>query len=191
MLNNLKLLSNWCYRYLASGPVLVIALLIFAIFIVVILPNMAGRLTELTGTDISPDTSFIYSAKDLYSMADAYGAAGREYYIYSRFTFDLIWPAAYLFFLATAISFLLRITSPYNHLRLLNLPPFAGVVLDLLENSGASLLMYRYPLPTPVIAELTPIFTILKWTFISISFTALLAGIMFTAVYYLRKNRHK
>jgi len=58
---------------------------------------MAGGLAELTGTDVSPDTSVFYSAGELYGMAESYGEEGRAYYIYSRFTFDLIWPAAYLF----------------------------------------------------------------------------------------------
>jgi hypothetical protein len=64
----LKLLSNlsaWCYR-VVTPLILLFALILFALFMVLVLPSMAGRLADLTGAAVSPDTSFIYSAGDLY-----------------------------------------------------------------------------------------------------------------------------
>lgn len=175
MMRTLNKLSSWCYR-VVTLPVLVAALVLFALFMILVLPNMAGQLTALTGVGISPDTSFIYSAKDLYAMAEAYGEEGRSYYIYSRFTFDLAWPAVYLLFFAATITYLYRFIPSGNPLRLVNLLPFAGTLFDLLENSAASLVMYRYPISSGFIASLTPVFTFLKWFFIGLSFIALLMG---------------
>ena len=172
-------LSSWCYR-VTTLPVVVAAVVIFAFFMVVVLPQMSGQLQAVSGVDISPDTSFIYTSRDLYAMAEDYGKEGRSYYIYSRFTFDLIWPAAYLFFLAAAITYLFRVLPEKSAWRLVNLLPFAGALFDLFENSAASLVMYRYPAETALIAHLAPLFTFLKWLFIGLSFAALAAGILIT-----------
>lgn len=150
---------------------------------------MAGNLADLTGVEISPDTSILYSADDLYAMAEAYGSGGRGYYIYSRYTFDVAWPLVYLLFLATSISYLFRsLPVTKTPWRLINLLPLAGAVLDLLENNAASLVMYRYPLPTPIVAHLTPVFTLLKWVVIGFCFIALAGGILLRVQQYLKNK---
>lgn len=181
-----KRFSAWCYRVVTT-PLLLIAVAVFALFMVIVLPDMAGRLTALTGVNVSPDTSFLYSAEDLYAMAEAYGSAGRTYYSYSRFTFDLAWPAVYLLFLAVMITRLFRFLDPNDPRRLVNLLPFIAVLFDLLENSAASLVMFRYPLASPVAASLAPVFTFLKWVFIGLSFAALVIGLFIFLNNYLKK----
>lgn len=177
MVNGLKRFSGWCYR-VVSTPVIAGSLAVFILFMLFVLPKMAGRLSEMTGVSVSPDTSFIYSAADLYAMAEAYGAEGRAYYIYQRFTFDLIWPLAYLLFFLALITLLYRHLPAASSLRRVNLLPFAGVLFDLLENSGAAYLMYRYPEPVPFLAALVPVFTFLKWLMIGLSSLAILIGIV-------------
>ena len=59
----------------------------------------------------------------------------------------------------------------------------------MLENVGASLVMFRYPEQTPVIAELTPVFTLLKWCMIYASFAALVPGLLVVAFHYFRKRK--
>lgn len=110
-------------------------------------------------------------------MAEGYGAEGRSYYIKSRYTFDLAWPVVYLFFLVSSITAVFRYFLPDSSWRLVNVLPFVGVIFDFLENTTASIVMYRYPLPSPVIAELAPIFTFLKWSFIGASIIALFVGL--------------
>lgn len=177
-----NMLSGWCYRFI-NMPLLVAATLLFIYFMIIVLPGMAGQLEEITGVGISPDTSFYYSNEELYTMAESYGVEGREYYIYSRFTFDLVWPAVYLTFLVTSLTCIYRFLPPDNSYRLVNLLPFGGLLFDLLENSAASVVMYRYPLPTPVIVSIAPVFTMFKWVFIFLSFTALLAGLILAVRY--------
>jgi len=38
--------------------------------------------------------------------------------------------------------------------------------------------MARYPQPTAMVAELTPVFTLLKWVFVNGSFVLLLLGVV-------------
>ncbi len=185
MITLLTRVSKWCYR-VASTPAISGSIAIFILFMLLVLPKMAGRLSEMTGVDRSPDTSFIYSAADLYAMAEAYGAEGRAYYIYQRFTFDLIWPLVYLLFFVALITLLYRHFPPTNSVRLVNLLPFAGVLFDLLENSGAAYVMYRYPEPAPFLAALVPIFTFLKWLMIGLSSLAILVGLIIILVKRLK-----
>ena len=76
----MKNISRFLKR-LKHTRILVLTSTIFVLFLLIVLPNMAGTLER------SPDTSFLYSASDLYTMAEEYGAEGRAYYIRTRFTF--------------------------------------------------------------------------------------------------------
>lgn len=170
-------LSEWLYQ-MVNLPVFLGAMGVFVVFVVFILPKMAGRLRMITGVERSPDTSLFYKATDLYAMAEAYGVEGRAYYIYQRFTFDLIWPVVYLLFFIALITYLLRYLPASSRWRLLNLLPLAAFWFDLLENSGAAYLMYRYPLPVPLVATLVPLFTLCKWLLIVLSSLAVLVAVI-------------
>lgn len=170
-------LSNRLYVLLTT-PVLAGVAALFLLFMLTVLPGMAVRTEEMTGSTVSPDTSFLYTAHDLYEMAEAYGAAGRAFYISTRFTFDIIWPLVYLLFLTAVITAVFRPLDRGSPWRKANLLPWGGVVFDFLENIGASVVMYRYPLHSPLVAELTPVFTFVKWLLIAASVAAILLGIM-------------
>ncbi len=184
----IKQFSNWCYR-VVNMRVIVGSIALFAIFIILVLPDMAGRLSDITGVSRSPDVSFVYSAADFYAMAEAYGVEGREYYISQRFTFDLVWPLIYMFFFLALLTLFYRQLPAASSLRQANLLPFAGVFFDLLENSGAAYLMYRYPVPIPYLAAMVPVFTFLKWLFIGLSSIAILAGPLILVSQQMKINR--
>ncbi|QKS71243.1 hypothetical protein FLK61_31525 [Paenalkalicoccus suaedae] len=167
------------HKRFASWILFAIALIIFASFIAFVLPNEAMESSAVTGSDRSPDGSYLYSSQDLYEMAAKYGEEGRAYYIRARFTFDLVWPVAYWFFLTTALALSFkRVAMPS---RLVLLPTFAAL-FDLAENMAASLVMYRYPATTPFIDSLAPLFTFLKWNAIYASFALIPVGIIWTVV---------
>lgn len=54
-----------------SGWMALAAFLLFTVFAATILPRQAGFAEQFTGAAGSPDTSFLYSQSDLYSMAEA------------------------------------------------------------------------------------------------------------------------
>jgi len=126
-----------------------------------------------------PDLSLWYSASSLYALAAAYGPVGRSAFIRSHFSLDLIWPAIYLLFLSSAISFsskrAFRLGSPW---RRSNLLPLAAVIFDLLENLACSLVMFRYPDQTPLLDSAAGYFTSIKWIFVASSVGLLLTGVL-------------
>ncbi|MEN9562343.1 MAG: hypothetical protein RIR73_587, partial [Chloroflexota bacterium] len=161
-----------------TGWLTLFGLFVFVLFMIFVLPQQSQK-AEVYNGETSPDTSYFYSAGDLYQMAEVYGADGRAAYIYARFTFDLVFPLAYLFFLATSLSWLLaRGLAETSRWRLLNLFPFAGAVFDYLENISTSLVLGRYPAESPVIDVLAPVFTLIKWLFVNGSFVILIIGLL-------------
>ncbi len=101
----LKRISKSFYS-MSTGWAALTGLAVFVTFMIVVLPQQAQKAEAYSG-GTSPDTSYIYSAGDLYQMAEDYGAEGRAAYIYARFTFDLVFPLVYGFFLTATISWLL------------------------------------------------------------------------------------
>jgi hypothetical protein len=170
-------ISDRLYR-VSSGWVTLVALLVFVLFTVFVLPGQPTKAGDQAGDAGSPDLSLWYSPADLYRMAEAYGEPGRRVYIRTRFTFDLVWPLVYGVFLTTAISWLYaRALPPYSRWKPVNLAPPIGVVLDYLENLSTSLVMTRYPSRTPLVDVLAPLFTLVKWVLVGGSFVLVLAGI--------------
>lgn len=183
--------SEWLHK-ISSGWLTLASLLIFLSFTALVLPGQATRGQEETGGSGSPDTSFYYSADDLYQMAEEYGQEGREAYVRIRFTFDLVWPLVYTLFLVTSISWLSRRAfsgdSPWQ---LANLAPILAALFDFLENISTSLVMVRYPDHTAVIDTLAPIFTAVKWILVGISFLLLLASLFMAAWRWRLATRSK
>ena len=171
-------ISNWLYR-VVNGWISLLALLIFIAFTILVLPRQAEKADTFSSDAGSPDMSLFYSPQQLYQMAEAYGEQGRQAYVQQRFTFDVVWPLVYTFFLCTAITWLYRGGFPLNSTwRRANIIPLIAVLFDFLENLSTSLVMLRYPQPTPMVDWLAPVFTLLKWIFVSGSFILLLIGIV-------------
>jgi hypothetical protein len=159
---------------MSSGPVALAGVLIFLIFGALVLPRQAAAAERVAGDAGSPDTSLLYTSADLVRQAEAYGEEGREAYVRARWTFDLIFPLVYGFFLLTSISWLLgwslAADSPWHRI---NLVPMVAVAFDFLENTATSWVMSRYPAGTPVAAFVAPWFTLSKWLFVYGSFGVL------------------
>ena len=173
----LKRISKSFYS-MSTGWAALTGLAVFVFFMIVVLPQQAQKAEAYSG-GTSPDTSYIYSAGDLYQMAEDYGAEGRAAYIYARFTFDLVFPLVYGFFLTATISWLLaRGLAETSRWRLLNLFPLAGMAFDYLENISTSIVLGRYPSHTPVVDVLAPLFTAVKWVFVNGSFVLLVIGLL-------------
>jgi hypothetical protein len=170
-------ISNYL-QCISTGWVALVALVIFTMFTALVLPAQSSQAEADSGGAGSPDTSLFYSPQELYRLAEDYGPQGRAAYVRARFTFDLIWPIVYAFFLSTAISWVYaRAFASNSWLQRANLVPLIGLLFDYLENISTSLVMLRYPDPTPVVAWLAPVFTLLKWTFVGGSFVVLLVGL--------------
>jgi len=168
---------------IATGRLALLSTVLFFVFLGGVLPAQAAVTAAVGGTAKTPDTTFFYTAEELYRIAGELGEAGRSHYIRSRFTFDVIWPLVYLTFLVTTIGWLAqRSFDASSRWRLLNLLPVAAALFDLLENSATSLVMARYPAMTPLVAELAGLFTLLKWMFVFASFVALIVALFIAGI---------
>jgi hypothetical protein len=181
-------ISNELYK-LSTGWAALAGLVIFLLFTALVLPGQSQKAELVSQGAGSPDTSFIYSADDLYRMAKAYGEQGRQEYVRARFTFDLVFPLVYTFFLLTSVSWVLARAFPSaSRWRLLNLLPLAGMLFDYLENIAASLVMLRYPAPAGIIGALASFFTPLKWILIAISFAVLVISLALVLIRWIRQG---
>lgn len=151
-----------------NGYIALSTFIFFMIFLIVILPNEAQK-SDALGLMTSPDTSFFYTKQTLYEIAHAYGFIGRSFYIKQRFTFDLVWPLVYGSFLFINSVYLYQ-KNQFSKYRILLLLPLVAVVFDYLENIMASIVMYRYPSETMIVADLAGFMTALKWLSLSLSF---------------------
>ena len=173
----MRSLSN-ALNKISPGWVTLTGLIVFVLFSVLVLPQQSSK-ADGGGEDVgSPDLSIYYSTDQLYDMAAAYGESGRADYIQARFTFDIIWPIVYGVFLVTSISWLtsqgFKKSSVFQNA---NLVPVFGVLFDFLENVSTSLVMYRYPIKTPVVDIIAPLFTTIKWFLVGGSFILLVLGL--------------
>jgi hypothetical protein len=182
-----KKFSVWLYK-ISKGWVTLLGIVIFLGFTALVLPAQSAQSEATRGGVGSPDTSFFYTPNDIYGFAEASGEDGRREYIRARFTFDILWPIVYAFFLATSTSWVFqRITYPEDRWRVVNLAPVTGMFFDLLENISASIVVGRFPETTPIIEWLVPLFSLLKWGFIAASFGLLMMGILIWAARRGRK----
>lgn len=171
----MRKISVWLDE-ISKGWVVLLSLGIFVLFMIFVLPDQAEKAKAYTRGGDSPDTSFFYTPVRLFQMANDYGEEGRQAYIRTRFTFDLIFPLVYGIFLVSTISWLgSRTFMAGSDWRLFNLVPVLGVLFDLLENISVSLVMAGYPQERFVLAGLASGFTLLKWVFVYGSF-----GVLFT-----------
>lgn len=166
----------------------IISTIIFILFLIVVLPQMSEYSVRVIGEFESPDTSLIYSNSDLYNMAESYGEAGRSAYIKLRWTFDLVWPFVYtLFFLLWTLKLSEYIPSKRGT-GYLFIVPLVAMVLDFMENLGATIVMARYPLTSGLIATLTPLMTLTKWTTILASSLILIVLIIAIIIDKLKRS---
>ena len=167
-------LSDWMLKVF-NGWLVLLAIVVFILFMIFVLPDQAQKADEYARGNGSPDTSFLYTPERLFELAEVYGEEGRQAYVRARFTFDLVFPLVYVFFLASTISWLLQNSlTRDNPWRRLNLAPVIGGLFDLLENTSTSLVMAGYPERRLWAAQVAPIMTLIKWVFVYGSFAILL-----------------
>lgn len=184
-----KHLSELIHRF-STWWVALVALMVFLLFIMLVLPLQASKAEVKNGDIGSPDLSFYYTAEDLYRMAEAYGEEGRKSYVKARYTFDLVWPLVYTLFLITGLSWVTRKAFATGSFWLRsNLVPILGALFDYLENVSTSVVMARYPAQTGVVDGISTIFTMVKWVFVTLSFVLLLIGLVAGMLAWVRSNK--
>ncbi len=152
----------------------IIAVVVFVLAIFLLLPAMQRSLMAVTKANMSPDTTIGYTIEALKEMRTIYGPAGANRYFTTRFTYDIIWSAIYVFFIINVYTFLLR-EIKCKWLLGLQVLPFIAVGFDLLENLFCSIYFFQ---GYHVIGLIAAAASLLKWCIlllIFISFGLLIA----------------
>ncbi len=128
--------------YSYSKIKLLTSILCVALAIVVLLPLMLSAFREAANTTVTPDRSFGYGLEALKQIKGQYGHEGTKVYLFTRVTYDLIWPVVYLFFLINVYAFLLDGLAG-KWLVGLKILPFIAVLFDFLENTFCSIYFFN------------------------------------------------
>ena len=171
-------LSAWIVR-ISVGRTVIISLVILIVFTAIVLPWQSAKSETYAGEAGGIDTSFFYSPEKLYDTVEAYGEIGRQEYVKARWTFDLIWPLIYTFFLTTATVYVFRrCCGPESWTRWLNLVPVAGMAFDYLENLAVTFVMILFPKEFIWLGWVASAFTLVKWGLVIGSFIILVVGLV-------------
>jgi len=166
----------------------VLATILFLLFVLFVLPAVSQNGEQHMGNTVLPDSRLYYSLDEIYSIADRLGETGRAYYVRQRITFDLVWPIVYSWFFYNAIMIIFCQFDPKSLYITLRWLPILALIFDYLENGLASLVMMTYPSRIDSLARWLPYSSLLKWTFVGLSFISLVIGVLILFIRYSRKK---
>ena len=177
MIRFIERLSELAYRH-ASLRHIVPLLAIAALFNLLIFPAFVSRIVAEGGPAIL-DTRFGFSPGEAHEALTAYGSSGRQAYLRMLWLADSLYPLVYgMLLILSASYFLDRGLRPGSPFRLFNLAAIDAVIFDLIENTGITGLLLRYPDAPDSLARLASVAGILKWLAIAISLAFIIVGIM-------------
>jgi hypothetical protein len=171
-------LHAWAKGWLILSTFAVIVLFLGvteALFQIFSDPALAGK--------VSLDALFFYTPETAFAAVASYGDAGRARMIWIHLIWDFIFPVLYTLFLSLFMSWLFqRGFKPGSKLRKLNVLAIAGGSFDLLENIGIVTMILVYPAQPAVVAWLSTVFTMGKWSLGVVIILLLLIGLVKAAM---------
>lgn len=131
--------------------------LLFLLALNVLLPVMSNASGNIT----TPDSDFFYNSIRLKEIGETYSHADVLAYTKTRFTYDLLWPLIYGFYMVSTIAYMTNSWKNVSLLKLLYTLPFIAVFFDFIENILCSL--YFLEIAQELAGFLAPIASRLKW----------------------------
>lgn len=160
--------SNWISSK-ANGKVVLVFLVLLLFFNFWVFPFFTRQFGQAPEQPIL-DLMFGFSPEQAYSIISDYGQEGRSGAILSTAIADSIYPFVYAGLLAFAISWFLKTTPIKNKKwQYLNLLPFAALDFDFIENAGIITMLAGYPNQFEIIARITSVAGMLKWSMVVVS----------------------
>lgn len=163
--NLLKFFEKW-----ASWKNVLIFFALQMLFNLVIMPAASG-----SGSHDLPvlDLQFFYSPEYAYQVISAYTPSMRQAAALTRLTLDIVYPLVYGMMLSLLLILTFRRAFNSDFAVFI---PWGGVLFDYLENIGFAIMFLSYPREYYFVAQISAIFTFLKWSLIGISFLLALIG---------------
>ncbi len=167
------------FQRLATPRTFAVLTLVYIFFPALILPAAEAQIKAYSGGAGPIDLKFTYTLDEVFQMVEAYGEEGRAFYRTVELTADILYPIAYTLFFGTLLTAVLRRAFPHNTLvHRLALIPVLGFLLDMAENVGIVTMLSQFPAQSETVAQMTGIFTTLKWVSVGAILLTLLAGFM-------------
>lgn len=175
-------------REYAKDWLVLVLLVLDMLFNALVLPGTLARMEDVSGGTGPLDLEFFgYSAEKAYRMIESYGEAGRAAYRTFELTGDIAYPIVYTLFFSLAITWLFqRGFAPDNSMQRLNVMPFGAWLFDLFENLGIVAMLSVFPATPALLAQVTSVFSVIKWLFAAVSIVLTLVGLVMAL-----KNRFK
>lgn len=143
------------------------AAILFALFMVFVLPGESARARRTTPDGASFDLSLFSTPAEAFEKAAAHTVEGRFAYIAARWGFDLAFPLLYGLFAFAGWAFgLARLGPRAAASRRLPLVALLGPAFDLAENVAATVLMASVPARPLGWGIASSLATPLKWLFV-------------------------
>jgi hypothetical protein len=162
--------------------------LLFLVFIILVLPIVSQQARN-QGLVASIDTNFTFDPAEIASIISDYGVSGRQYYLWQRWTFDLIWPLVYGLPLYLTLQHLVS-TLGLRKFTWLVYVPWVATGLDYLENTIFTIVILNYPNPMILLITIGVFVSGLKWLALMSAYVLLIVFIVwFTARAIQRKIR--
>lgn len=175
------------FRKYANGWIILVLLAGEVIFNALILPQQGAKINAISGGVGPIDLQFFYTPEKVYSMVAAYGEPGRAAYRIFELTGDIIYPIVYTLLFSTLITWLFQRGFPAgSKMQGLNVVPIGAWTFDLLENLGIVGMLSIYPSTPSLLAWVTAIFTMIKWSFAGASIILLLIGIVAATIKWIK-----
>ncbi len=148
----MNVLAKW-----ATGRNVLLLLAVFLLFNLVLIPALYPKFQTL-------DTLGSYTPEEAYSHIASYGEQGRQQYLLTELTLDLLYPlSTALFFALLTIYSFQRGFPGHPWTRWLALIPLAELAIDYLENISVIAMLVRYPVHMRLVAAAANVFTVLKF----------------------------
>lgn len=142
-------------------------IMLFIAFVIILIamnkgPIGSAELMKLSGGVGMIDMELGYSPAIAYGMLYNMGSAGRQLYS-ALLCLDFLFITVFMFLQSLVISKLLKKSGAAEHFKTLSLLPFAGGILDAVENIFILILLFMYPAELVLTAQISNIITILKF----------------------------
>ena len=137
--------------------------------------------------DLSPSG---YSYDHAVSLLTSLGESGRSVYLTQQLPADFIYPGLFAISYSLLLTWLfLKSFDPKSWVYYIVFFPILAGLFDYLENIGIILMIHAYPELTPGLVRFASIMTVLKSSFTTLFFLALIFGIVAWVVSLIRTRR--
>jgi hypothetical protein len=171
------------FQRLSHARPLAVLTLLYVMFPALILPAAEAQMKAYSGGVGPIDLKFTYTPAEVFGMVSAYGEAGRAFYRTIELTADILYPIAYTLFFGALLTAILRRAFPQNPMvHRLALIPVLSFVMDMGENIGIITMLTQFPTQSELVAQVTGIFTTLKWVTFGTIILTVVTGVLVLGV---------